>query len=113
MSDAYGVNTSTMSETDSIAERPPPITYQRPSTTAEASPCRFVGRSGPRDQVNVARSSEAANALASYTGLPTIIVPGGFFSSDGMPFAVQFLGKPFAEPTLIKLASVEIGESSR
>jgi len=50
-------------------------------------------------------SSEAANALASYTGLPTIIVPGGFFSSDGMPFAVQFLGKPFTEPTLIKLAS--------
>jgi Asp-tRNA(Asn)/Glu-tRNA(Gln) amidotransferase A subunit family amidase len=50
-------------------------------------------------------SSEAANALASYTGLPTIIVPGGFFGSDGMPFAVQFLGKPFAEPTLIKLAS--------
>ena len=25
--------------------------------------------------------------------------------SDGMPFAVQFLGKPFTEPTLIKLAS--------
>jgi len=50
-------------------------------------------------------SSEASNALASYTGLPTIIVPGGFFGSDGMPFAVQFLGKPFAEPTLIKLAS--------
>ncbi len=50
-------------------------------------------------------SSESANALASYTGLPTIIVPGGFFASDGMPFAVQFLGKPFSEPTLIKLAS--------
>lgn len=50
-------------------------------------------------------SSESANALASYTGLPTIIVPGGFFASDGMPFAVQFLGKPFTEPTLITLAS--------
>jgi amidase len=50
-------------------------------------------------------SSEGANALASYTGLPTIIVPGGFFASDGMPFAVQFLGKPFSEPTLIKMAS--------
>ena len=50
-------------------------------------------------------SKDAANALASYTGLPTIIVPGGFFGSDGMPFAVQFLGKPFSEPTLIKLAS--------
>jgi amidase len=50
-------------------------------------------------------SSESANALASYTGLPTIIVPGGFFASDGMPFGVQFLGKPFTEPTLITLAS--------
>ena len=27
------------------------------------------------------------------------------FPSDKMPFAVQFLGRPFAEPTLIKLAS--------
>jgi amidase len=50
-------------------------------------------------------SSESSNALASYTGLPTIIVPGGFFASDGMPFAVQFLGKPFSEPALITLAS--------
>jgi amidase len=50
-------------------------------------------------------SSEASNALASYTGLPTIIVPGGFFPSDGMPFGVQFLGKSFTEPTLIRLAS--------
>jgi Asp-tRNA(Asn)/Glu-tRNA(Gln) amidotransferase A subunit family amidase len=50
------------------------------------------------------RGAESANALASYTGLPTIVVPGGFFPSDGMPFAVQFLGKPFTEPTLIKLA---------
>jgi Asp-tRNA(Asn)/Glu-tRNA(Gln) amidotransferase A subunit family amidase len=50
-------------------------------------------------------NSEASNALASYTGLPTIIVPGGFFPSDGMPFAVQFLGKAFTEPTLIRVAS--------
>ena len=52
-----------------------------------------------------ARSSESGNAIASYTGLPTIVVPGGFFAADGMPFAVQFLGKPFTEPTLLKLAS--------
>ncbi|MBC7983494.1 MAG: hypothetical protein H7Y02_06535, partial [Candidatus Obscuribacterales bacterium] len=50
-------------------------------------------------------NSDGRNAIASYTGLPTIVVPGGFFASDGMPFAVQFMGKPFAEPTLIKLAS--------
>jgi Asp-tRNA(Asn)/Glu-tRNA(Gln) amidotransferase A subunit family amidase len=49
--------------------------------------------------------NESRNAIASYTGLPTIIVPGGFFASDGVPFAVQFMGKPFTESTLIKLAS--------
>jgi Asp-tRNA(Asn)/Glu-tRNA(Gln) amidotransferase A subunit family amidase len=48
---------------------------------------------------------EARNALASFTGLPTLIVPGGFFASDGMPFGLQFLGRPFSEPTLIKLGS--------
>jgi len=48
---------------------------------------------------------ESRNQLASVTGLPTIIVPGGFFQHDGMPFAVQFLGRPFSEPTLIKVAS--------
>jgi Asp-tRNA(Asn)/Glu-tRNA(Gln) amidotransferase A subunit family amidase len=49
--------------------------------------------------------SESRNAIASYTGLPTIVVPGGFFPSDGMPFAVQFLGASFSEPKLITLAS--------
>ena len=48
---------------------------------------------------------EWANHLSSFTGLPTIIVPGGFFPSDGMPLGMQFLGKPFTEPTLIKVAS--------
>jgi amidase len=66
-------------------------------------------RTAPADKVGLpsgsGNSSESRNAIASYTGLPTVIVPGGFFASDGMPFAVQFLGKPFTEPTLIKLAS--------
>ena len=52
-----------------------------------------------------APTADGGNNLSSYTGLPTIVVPGGFFPSDGMPFGVQFLGKPFTEPTLIKLAS--------
>lgn len=51
------------------------------------------------------RPPDIRNNLSSYTGLPTIIVPGGFFAADGMPFAVQFLGRPFSEPTLIKVAS--------
>lgn len=51
------------------------------------------------------QTPDARNNLSSYTGLPTIVVPGGFFPSDGMPFGVQFLGRPFSEPALIKLAS--------
>ena len=34
-------------------------------------------------------SSENRNNLSSYTGLPTIIVPGGFYPCDGMPFGVH------------------------
>lgn len=55
--------------------------------------------------VNSPFNIETRNNLSSYTGLPTIIVPGGFFPADGMPFAMQFLGRPFSEPTLIKIAS--------
>jgi len=55
--------------------------------------------------LNNGADPESRNALASFTGLPTVLVPGGFFPSDGMPFAVQFLGRKFSEPTLIKLAS--------
>ncbi|ATC64780.1 amidase [Nibricoccus aquaticus] len=47
---------------------------------------------------------ESRNQLASVTGLPAIIVPGGFFD-DGMPFAMEFLGRPFSEPKLITVAS--------
>lgn len=50
-------------------------------------------------------TAETRNSLSSYTGLPTIIVPGGFFPSDHMPFGLQFLGRKFSEPTLLKLAS--------
>jgi amidase len=52
-----------------------------------------------------AMTADTRNSLSSYTGLPTIIVPGGFFPSDGMPFGLQFLGRNYSEPTLIKLAS--------
>lgn len=59
----------------------------------------------PEIPVKTYFTHENRNNLSSYTGLPTIIVPGGFFPSDGMPFAMQFLGRPFTEPTLIKVAS--------
>jgi Asp-tRNA(Asn)/Glu-tRNA(Gln) amidotransferase A subunit family amidase len=56
----------------------------------------------PRDSW---KNPDVRNHLASSTGLPTIIVPGGYWPGDGMPFGVQFLGRPFSEPKLITLAS--------
>lgn len=43
--------------------------------------------------------------IHSVTGLPTIVVPGGVTESDGMPFGWQFIGRPWSEPTLLKIAS--------
>lgn len=51
------------------------------------------------------RRSSVRNHLHSSTGFPVIVVPAGFWPSDGMGFSIQFLGPKFSEPTLIKLAS--------
>lgn len=47
---------------------------------------------GPRD-----------NPISSITGLPAIVVPAGT-DADGLPVAIEFLGRPFSEATLIALA---------
>jgi Asp-tRNA(Asn)/Glu-tRNA(Gln) amidotransferase A subunit family amidase len=41
--------------------------------------------------------------LAAGTGFPSIAVPAGF-SSGGVPVGVEFLGRPFDEPTLLGIA---------
>lgn len=41
--------------------------------------------------------------LASLAGLPEITVPAGY-TRDGAPIGVSFLGRPFSEPTLLRLA---------
>lgn len=47
---------------------------------------------GPRD-----------NPVSSVTGLPAIGVPIGV-NSEGLPISMEFLGRPFSEPTLLKVA---------
>jgi Asp-tRNA(Asn)/Glu-tRNA(Gln) amidotransferase A subunit family amidase len=41
--------------------------------------------------------------LSANAGLPAITVPGGF-TADGFPVGVELLGRPWSEPTLLKLA---------
>lgn len=43
-------------------------------------------------------------ATASMAGLPALTVPVGF-TSDGLPVGLEFMGRPFDEPTLIAIAA--------
>lgn len=44
------------------------------------------------------------NLLSPVTGMPALIVPMGF-TPGGLPVGLEILGRPWSEPTLIKLAS--------
>lgn len=50
------------------------------------------------------RAVEQDNPLSSVTGLPAVLVPAGYTQKQNGPIAIEFLGRPFAEPTLFKLA---------
>ena len=41
--------------------------------------------------------------LSATTGLPAISMPAGF-TSDGLPVGMDLLGRPWSEPTLLKVA---------
>jgi amidase len=60
----------------------------------KALPAPMLGSSddGPRD-----------NSISAATGLPAIILPAGL-SEEGLPLALEILGRPFSEPMLIQLA---------
>jgi Asp-tRNA(Asn)/Glu-tRNA(Gln) amidotransferase A subunit family amidase len=47
---------------------------------------------------------EKDNPLSSVTGLPALLVPAGYTRAENGPIALEILGRPFAEPTLFKLA---------
>jgi Asp-tRNA(Asn)/Glu-tRNA(Gln) amidotransferase A subunit family amidase len=47
---------------------------------------------------------EKDNPLSSVTGLPALLVPAGYTRVENGPIALEILGRPFAEPTLFKLA---------
>ncbi|MBR6626343.1 MAG: hypothetical protein IKL01_09120, partial [Mailhella sp.] len=39
--------------------------------------------------------------LGSVTGIPALVVPNGH-TSEGLPSGIQFIGKPWQEPLLIR-----------
>ncbi len=74
-------------------------------------PARKLDRSDPEpaDPLNAFvrpgdRVSPSDNYLSSMTGLPGLVVPMGY-TADGAPLGLEFLGRPFSEATLLKLAS--------
>ena len=44
-----------------------------------------------------------ASIATTATGLPALTVPAGF-NTDGVPVGIEFLGRRFAEATVLKLA---------
>jgi amidase len=58
-----------------------------------------------RRKANVIGETQAGTncRLSSTSGLPAIVVPGGF-TPDGLPIGVELLGRAWSEPQLIKFA---------
>lgn len=50
------------------------------------------------------RHPEKDNPFSSVTGLPAVLVPAGYTQKENGPISIEFLGRPFSEPTLFKLA---------
>jgi amidase len=62
-------------------------------TKSLGAPPLGTGDTGTRD-----------NAISSVSGLPAIVVPCAI-DRDGLPIGLEFLGRPFSEATLIRLAA--------
>lgn len=54
--------------------------------------------------IGTADSGERDNPISAVTGLPAIVVPAGV-DEQGLPLAIEFLGRPFSEPRMIQVAS--------
>jgi len=62
-----------------------------------SKPLKIGPRGDPERQAQV-------NQISPTTGLPCLEVPMGF-TADGLPSGLEILGRPWSEPTLIKIAS--------
>ncbi|PLT32756.1 amidase [Bacillus sp. V5-8f] len=63
----------------------------------------YPSTSQPAELIGKGQNAGSANRLSAFSEFPAITVPAGF-TSDNLPVGVEFLGRAFSEPTLIKLA---------
>lgn len=47
---------------------------------------------------------ESDNSFSSVSGMPAVVMPAGYTKATNGPIAIEFLGMPFSEATLFKLA---------
>lgn len=50
------------------------------------------------------RGVDQDNPFSSVTGLPALLVPAGYTRKENGPIAIEFLGRPWSEPTLFRIA---------
>lgn len=60
-------------------------------------------RSLPPPEGTGTSASGDSNSLTSTTGLPAVIMPGGY-TTKNLPVGIQFVGKPFDDLTLLQVA---------
>ena len=60
-------------------------------------------RSNPPERLDGPRPPESTNNLTSHTGLPSVIVPGGY-TKENLPIGIQFFGKHFTDLKILKIA---------
>ena len=65
---------------------------------APVTPCRPLPLSAPLGDFKLGRRFMD---LGSVTGIPALVVPNGH-TSEGLPSGIQFIGKPWQEPLLIR-----------
>jgi len=58
----------------------------------------------PPAKIGEEQATGGNNRLSPYSGFPAITVPAGYTATDRLPVGIEFLGRAFSEPVLIKLA---------
>ena len=58
----------------------------------------------PAAKIGETQQTGANNRLSPYSGFPAITVPAGYTATDHLPVGIEFLGRAFSEPELIRLA---------